>query len=59
MLFLKLLALCYTLDLSFALSSAISFVLIVILQILRVNLSANSEFAIFVDLLSMIIIFYN
>lgn len=59
MIMIKLLGLCHTLDLSFAPSAAISFILIVVLQMLRVNLSANSEFAIFVDLLSMIIIFYN
>lgn len=58
MLFLKLLALCYTLGLTFPLSAAISFILIVVLQMLRVNLSANSEVSTFVEMLMWILIFY-
>ena len=58
MLFLKLLALCYTLGLTFPLSALISYVVVRLLKVISVDVSANSEVTTFVELLTWIIIFH-
>ena len=58
MLFLKLLALCYTLGLTFPLSALISYAAVRLLKVISVDVSANSEVTIFVELLTWIIIFH-